>query len=118
MIDNLKTWLVEVGIKKMGPSLIKGAMGAGLAYLAAKQGLLAQFGVVYDAAAQTLTLHLDTLQGWILASGTGLIMASLTAAQHTTTAVITGKPLSGDVRETPAQPVEGGARAGDPPKGA
>ena len=117
-MSNIKTWFVEVAIKKLGPSLIKGAMGAGLAYLAAKQGLLVQFGVVYDAAAQTLTLHLDTFQGWILASGTGLIMASLTAGQHATTAVITGKPLSGDVRVNPDQPVDGGNRSGDPPKAA
>jgi hypothetical protein len=89
-MDAFKLWLVNVGLKKMGPSLIRAAVAWAVAVVAAHQGMLTTFGVIYDASAHTLTLHIDTLQGWMLGGGLGLITAFLTAAQHHTTAVVTG----------------------------
>ena len=94
-MDAFKLWLVNVGIKQMGPSLIRAAVAWAVAIVAAHQGMLTTFGVIYDASAHTLTLHIDTLQGWMLGGGLGLITAFLTAAQHHTTAVVTGAPQDG-----------------------
>ena len=94
-MDSFKLWLVNVGLKQMGPSLIRAAVAWAIALVAAHQGMLTTFGVVYDATAHTLTLHIDTLQGWLLGGGLGLVTAFLTAAQHHTTATITGAPQDG-----------------------
>lgn len=82
MLDSLKMWLIQVGIKKMGPSLIRAALAWVVALIAAHEGLLAAFGIVYDKVAHTLTLHVDTLESWLLGVGLGLITASLAAAGH------------------------------------
>src|SRR5262245_41349917 len=52
-MDNLKVWLVEVGVKKMGPSAIRGAILGLFGWLMTKEGLLASFGIVSDATAHT-----------------------------------------------------------------
>lgn len=80
----LKIWLVQVGIKKLGPSLIRAALAWIVALFAAHAGMLATFGIVYDKVANTLTLHIGTLESWLLGVGLGLITASLAAAQHHT----------------------------------
>lgn len=117
-MDSLKVWLIEVGLKKMGPSLIRAAIAGGLGLIAAHANVLANFGIVYDKVAGTITLHLDTLDVWLMTVGLGTITALLTAAQHHTVAAVTGTPQSGDVRKEPDVPVEGGKRETDIPKGA
>lgn len=57
----LKTWIIDVLIKKFGPSFIRGAILGLAGFIAAKEGLLAHFGVVYDAASHIVTVNLDTL---------------------------------------------------------
>lgn len=60
-MDKLKGWLINVAIKKFGPSAIRGAiLGLG-GWLAAKEGLLSTFGIIYDKATHILTINLDTL---------------------------------------------------------
>lgn len=82
MFNSVKMWAIQVGIKKMGPSLVRAALAWILALVAAHEGLLAAFGIVYDQAAKTLILHVDTLESWLLGAGLGLITASLAAVQH------------------------------------
>ena len=94
-MDSIKLWLINVGLKQMGPSLIRAALAFVIGIVAAHQGLLSTFGVVYDASGKTLTLHIDTLQTWLLGGGLGLVTAALTAAQHHTQAAITGQPQDG-----------------------
>lgn len=94
-MDNLKTWLVEVGIKKMGPSAIRAALAAFVGYLMAHANLLAQYGIVYDKATDTIFWHLTTLREWADISGLGLIAAAFMAAQHHTVAAVTGAPQTG-----------------------
>jgi hypothetical protein len=61
MMDKLKGWLIDVAIKKFGPSAIRGAiLGLG-GFLAAKSGLLSSFGIVYDQATHILTINLDAI---------------------------------------------------------
>lgn len=127
-MDALKTWLVEVALKKMGPSLVKGALAALVGYLAAHQGLLEAWGITsgtwplrwtngQQPSGHVILIELDTISGSALVVVTGLIMSLFTAAQHHTVAAVVGKPQSGDVREGPEVLVEGGKRAEDPPKG-
>ena len=91
-MEAIKLWIINVGIKKLGPSFIRAALAWVIALVAAHQGILATFGIIYDKAANTLTLHLGTLEGWLLGAGLGVITAALAAAQHHTEAVITKKP--------------------------
>lgn len=95
-MEALKLWLVNVGLQKMAPSLIRAALAWVLMMLAAHAGALSVFGVVYDKAAQTITLHLDTLQTYLIGGGLGLLTAALTAAQHHTVAAIEDKPQTGE----------------------
>ena len=56
MMEKLKGWLINVAIKKFGPSAVRGAiLGLG-GFLAAKEGLLSTFGIVYDKASHILTV--------------------------------------------------------------
>jgi hypothetical protein len=114
-MDNLKIWMVEVFVKKMGPSLIKGALAGLVGYVAAHHGLLASFGLTYDPTQNTLNLDLDTFGKWILIVGTGGVTALFTALQHHTAAVVVGAPQSGDLRKMdPIDPILNGERKGDP----
>lgn len=105
-MDSFKTWLLEVGLKKMGPSLLKTGLAALVGLLAAHQGMLTSLGIVYDATAQTVTLHLDALQTWLLAGGMGLITALMTASQHHVEAAVTGQPQDGS-HERATDPIGG-----------
>jgi len=79
----------------MGPSFLKGAVGALFVYLGAHQGLLNSLGITWDASGHTLDIDFDTLSAWVFTIGSGAIMAAMTAAQHHTAAAITGKPQDG-----------------------
>ena len=76
-MDSLKNWFVEVGIKKFGPSAIRGGIGIVSAYMLAHAGAFEKLGIFYDQAAQTITVHLSALQDGLdvalLASIAGLI---------------------------------------------
>lgn len=95
MTDSLKLWAINIGLKHLGPSLIRAAVAWAIAMLAAHQGMLEMFGVIYDKTAGTVTLHIDTLQTWMLGGGLGLITAFLRAGQHHTMATLTGAPQTG-----------------------
>lgn len=76
-MNKLKVWFIEIAIKKFGPSAVRGAvLGLG-SWVAAKEGLLAPVGIIYDTATHILTINLDTLSIWAVAGlpaiGAGLI---------------------------------------------
>jgi len=94
-MDNLKIWLIEVALKKLGPSIIKTGLATLLGLLAAHQGMLSSLGITYDKTAGLITLNLGMLQTWLLAGGMGLVTALLTVVQHHTEAAVTGAPQTG-----------------------
>jgi hypothetical protein len=108
-MNNFKEWIIEVAIKKMGPSLIKGAIAAGLGIMAAHQGLLNSLGITWDGAGHCISIDLDTLGAWALVACSGSIMALFTGIQHHTAAAVTGAPQSGN-------PALEQRRVEDPPK--
>ena len=89
-MDKIKEYLIEVVIKKMGPSFVKGAIAWLCVYLGAHQGLLNSVGITYDAAGHDLNIDLDALGMWAFTIGSGAIMAMLTAAQHHASTAIQG----------------------------
>lgn len=95
-MDKLKTWLIEVAVKKMGPSMVRAALGALVAGLIAHAEVLAKIGVVYDAATNTILIHLTTAGVWLGTIGFGTIVALLMGLQHHVEAAVTGEPHSGD----------------------
>src|SRR4051812_42839098 len=91
-MENIKAWLIQVGIKKMGPSAIRAALAAFIGIVMAHAGMLEKFGIVYDQASNTLMLHLTALQQWADVTGLGLLAAAFMAAQHHAGAAVTGAP--------------------------
>lgn len=117
-MDSLKTWLVEVGYRKIAPSLVKGAIAAGLSILATHQGVLNSIGITWDGSGHVIQIDTDILSSWLLVAGSGLVMALFTTIQHHTTAAIAGQPQSGDLRMPPIRPISANERSTDPPKAA
>lgn len=128
MLDKLKTYFVEVIIKKYAPTLVTTAVASFLAFLATHQGLLETWGVTFGAwplawahgqepSGQVILIELDTFKTMAGAGLITLITLAMAAIQHHSVATVTGAPQSGDVRQNPPQAVEGGQREGDIPKG-
>jgi hypothetical protein len=103
-MSSLKEWFIEVAVKKLLPSLAKGAIAALVGIIAAHHGILDAIGVSYDAPGRTIDINLDTLTIWLVTIGTGLMTAAFTAIQHHTAAAVAGQPQDGSH-----------ARATDPP---
>lgn len=128
-LDKLKTYLVEVVMKNVGPKVISSLISMGLVFLAAHQDLMEKIGITYYPnfdgkwsgampTGQLITVEIATLQIWGAAALGAGVITLVAFFQHHTVATVTGSPQSGDKRETPSQPVEGGNRETDPQKGA
>ena len=116
MIENLKIYLVEVAAKKLLPMAVLGGITAICTLLAAHQGMLSSMGIDYDSTARTIDISLDTLSSWAIVALGGLVTALMAAVKHTTTAIVTGTPISGDMRSEDPKPIPGGGRPFDPVK--
>lgn len=124
-MDKLKTWMVEVLIKKIVPKVVSAGLTAFIGVVIAHQELMEKMGVTYYPSfdghwsgamptGRLFTIEIDTLGyffGGLLILGATAFVAWL---MHHGAATVTGAPQSGDKREVPEQPVLGGAREGDP----
>lgn len=81
-MDSLKQWLIEVAVKKMGPSAIRGAILGLFGWLMAKEGMLSSFGVVLDQATHTITIHLDQLNMVLVAGLPAALAAVIKMLNH------------------------------------
>ena len=81
-MDNLKQWVIEVAVKKMGPSAIRGAILGIFGWILAKQGALAYFGIVADQAAHTITINLDQLSMFLIAGLPAALAATIKMVNH------------------------------------
>lgn len=109
MFDQLKWYLVEIGLKKYVPMAVMAALAALGTYLAAHSGFLEPYGVTYftwplhfdtPPSGPCILLELDTLGAKAVTGIVALAAVAIRAAQQHTT----GTPL-----------VPGGDRASDPP---
>lgn len=112
MIDKLKVWFLQVAVKQLGPSAIRAAVLGVASWFIAKEGLLASYGIVSDAAAKTTTIHWTQVSDALIVGLPALIAVIIKLTQHTTTAVVTGAPISGD----PALQARRAEDKGEPPK--
>lgn len=94
-MSSFQTWLVEVGAKKMVPSLVRAALAGLVGLIAAHQGLLTGLGIVYDPTGGTVVVHLGALRDWLDAGSLGVVASVLAALQHHATAAVSGAPQSG-----------------------
>lgn len=79
---DIKGWLLEVGLKKLGPSAIRGAVLGLSGWLIAREGLLAPFGIVSDAVTHTTTIYWDRLNLALIASFPALLAAAIKLVNH------------------------------------
>lgn len=92
-MENLKEWLIETALNKMGPSAIRGAVLGVFGWVLIRNGLLAPYGIVSDAVTHTTTIHWDQLSGWAIAALPALLAAIIKGVQHTgTKAIKKGEP--------------------------
>lgn len=123
-MNSLKTWAVEVALKKIGPTALASGISALFALMAAHQGLLEQWGITYGVwplqwggtppSGHVILIELDTISTAVITLLAALVTAGFAAAQHHTAAVITGAPQSGDMRNALTAVIAGGNREGDP----
>lgn len=94
-MDSIKTWLVEVILKKVIPSAVKGALAWVVGYLITHAEMLKAMGVVYMPDVQDIVIHLKVFSPWaggaLLAGAMGLF----TLLQHHTVAAIKEQPQDG-----------------------
>lgn len=125
-MEKIKTYLVEVVLRNVGPKVAASVVSALVALLAAHQQLMEKMGVTYYSnfsgtwsgqapTGQLITIELDTLSKWGAIAFVGALTLIWSIIQHHTVATVTGAPQSGDVRKVDL-PVIDGKRATDPPK--
>jgi len=94
MWDNLKTYLIELGVKKYLPIGVMAGMAALGTFLAAHAGVLEQYGITYGnwplnfGTAPTgpcIVIELDTLSASAITALAGLAAIAIRAMQHHTT---------------------------------
>lgn len=95
MLTTVKTWLLEVALKKLVPSLLRGALAAMAAFLMAHANVLAHFGVSYDSAKEVLSVDFGTLKVILGSLMVGGIASALRLVQHHTEATVKGEPQAG-----------------------
>lgn len=91
----IKSWLINVGLKEIGPSAIRGVILGASGWLAMRNGLLSNFGVVSDAASHTTTIHWDQLSIVAIAGLPAIGAAVIKILNYHASAAITGTPQSG-----------------------
>lgn len=122
-MDSLKTYLIEVVLKKLGPTAAAAGISALFGLLAAHQGLLEAWGITFGTwplawttppSGHVIVIELDTISTGLLTLLAAGAAAFVAASQHHVTAAVTGAPQSGDLRQAPPLPMQGGSRPGDP----
>jgi hypothetical protein len=92
MLANAKLWVVDVLIKKLGPSALRGALLALTTFLIAHANILGSYGVIYDAATGTITLNLGKLSMALILGLPALIAAILKLTSHSASEVVLSTP--------------------------
>jgi hypothetical protein len=81
-MGSIKTWLIEVAVKRMGPSAIRGAILGICGWLVAKAGFLATFGIVYDGTTHIISVNLDKLNVALIALIPAVLAAVIKLVNH------------------------------------
>lgn len=85
----MKAWLIEVALKKMGPSAIRGAILGAFGWLLTRQDMLAPFGIMSDATAHTTIIDWDKLNAAVIVALPALIAAVIKMVNHHADQIVT-----------------------------
>ena len=94
-MDTLKAWLVQIGIKRLGPSAIRGAILGLSGWLMAKGGMLESFGIISDAAAHTTTIYWDKMNDGLILLLPAIMAAVIKLMNHHVVATVTHTSQTG-----------------------
>ena len=110
MIDSIKTYLIQAGVKKYLPMAVLGGMTALGTFMAAHAGVLEQWGVTYGTwplqwatgqipSGPVILVELDTLNASLIVLLSGLVAMILRATQHHTTGTpVVTPPAEGEIK--------------------
>lgn len=96
MLEKLKVWFLQVAVKQLGPSAIRAAVLGAASWFIARQGILAGYGIVSDAAARTTTVYWDKVSDALIVGLPAIIAIVIKLTQHTTVAAVIGSRIGGD----------------------
>lgn len=93
ILQNAKTYLLEVGVKRLGPAVLASLVSSGMAFLAAHQGLLDSWGISFGQwpncwnpadppTGYVILIDLDILSKFALASIVALFFGAGALAAH------------------------------------
>lgn len=94
----MKDWLIEVGLKKLGPSAIRATLAALTGVILAHSNSLSALGIGYDNTTDTIVWHLTTARAWMGTVGLGLLASGFMAVQHHLGAAVSGAPQTGGTK--------------------
>ncbi len=125
MLDNVKTYLVEVLAKNVAPKVAAAVVSYLFAYLMTHENTLEGFGITSGVwplvwqvgqvpSGHVTLIEWDTLTAWGGSALVGLLVAGVSLLWHHGQATVKGTPQSGDVRTDPPVAIVGGQRATDP----
>lgn len=112
MLEKLKWYLINIGVKKYAPVGVMAAMASLGTLMAAHAGMLEEYGVNYIASWSPAWLTTHTISGPILLIE---LDTTSTAAIAALVALVAVMSRAGEHHTLGAPVMEGGQRAGDPP---
>lgn len=124
-MDTIRTYLVEVILKKVVTSAVISGVASAIAFFVAHAEFMEKLGLTYYPSfngqfigpmptGQVFLLEVDTFKAWAVVAGPMAGMALVVWVWHHMRATATGAPQSGDVRKSVEMPMVGGNRQGDP----
>jgi len=122
-MEAIKTWLVEVLFKNVGPKVVASLMASAVAFILAHQQLMEKMGITYypdfkgiwsgvQPTGSLIVIEMATLQIWGGAALVAGFVAVWAIIQHHGVATVKGTPQTGDMRKINL-PVIGGERKED-----
>ena len=115
MLEELKWYLVNIGMKKYVPMGVMAALASFGALMAAHAGMLEQWGITYgnwpinfgtSPSGPCIVVELDTLSKSAITGIVSLITMAVAAVQHHTTPVYSSVPGGQRSTDPPAPPKE------------
>lgn len=95
-MESLKTWIIEVAVKKIVPNVASAALAALVGYLLAHAGQLSAMGIDYDAVDNTIDISLNKFKEWMIITGPVVVTGIWTLVRHHTGAAIVREPQAGE----------------------
>lgn len=105
-MEKIKAYLIEVGIKKIIPSAIRGAILGISGWFLMKRGVFSSYGIISDPVARTTTISWNQLNSTLIVVVPGLIAALIKTINHETMPIVSKSlaAMKSDGTPPPASP--------------